>query len=247
MQNKDFTIAIVEDDLLISLNLVDRLESLGYPKIKTFQSGEEFLAQVGTLKPKVVIMDITLAGDLDGVDTVHSLKRALDIPVIFLTDHTDDQTFNRALSTAPASFMNKPFNDQQVARNIEIAITTYGDGDNSQVPLSLMENGLYVSRGEKNYELVKFQDITHIEADRAYCKLYTAKGKTETIARSMKSVYQLLSNTNAREQFVQVHRSFVINKNHITGIEGRMLKIGSNKIQTTEKYIPDLKQLFLIV
>lgn len=248
MQNKDFEIAVVEDDTLVSLDLFDRLESLGFSKINTFASGEEFLEKINPMQLKVILMDVELAGNLDGIETIIELRKKYSIPVIYLTDHVDDETFQRALATSPTAFLHKPFIDKQIAQNIEIAAAALTEYEEAIRDSSvLVPDGLFAFLGEGQYQKIPFNEICFLKAGRAYCEIGLLEGKPLTVSRSMKAVLAVLSKSYEKELFIQVHRSYAVNKKHITGFNGRTLLLGKHSIPTTEFYVPDLKARFFTV
>ncbi|SMD36059.1 two component transcriptional regulator, LytTR family [Reichenbachiella faecimaris] len=247
MQNKDFEIGIVEDDSLVSLDLLDRLESLGFSKISTFSTGESLLKEIETTKFKVVLMDIELAGKLDGIETVQELRKKCNTSIIYLTDHVDDKTFQRALTTSPAAFLHKPFIDKQIAQNIEIAATLTEDEEILVDSSVLVPDGIFAFLGEGQYQKILFDEICFLKAERAYCEIGLLEGKPLTVSRNMGAVLAVLSKSKEKELFIQVHRSYVINKRHITGFNGKTLLLGNHSIPTTEFYVPDLKARFFTI
>ncbi|MDN5201263.1 response regulator [Fulvivirgaceae bacterium BMA10] len=246
MQNKDFQIAIVEDDSFVSLDLVDRLESLGFSNLKVFDSGEGLLKVIKSLKPKIVLMDIELSGDLDGIETVSKIRKINSIPVIYLTDHVDDNTFQRALETSPSAFLHKPFIDKQIAQNIEIAISQENEDFSHEQSSMLVLDGLFAYESQGRYQKVPLTEIRFMKAERAYCQIALAD-ESLTVSRSMKTVLKVLSKSEFKDRFIQVHRSYVVNKDHISGFNARTLLIDNQSIPTTDHYIPDLKALFFTV
>ncbi|MBE7211551.1 MAG: response regulator, partial [Gluconacetobacter diazotrophicus] len=113
-------ILIVENERLISLALQRTLHKLGYVIAGTASSGEEALEKIGRAAPDLVLMDIQLDGELDGVATAERLRATHDLPIIFLTGYSDSTTLARAQITGPAGYILKPFEQ----RELHIAIDT---------------------------------------------------------------------------------------------------------------------------
>jgi signal transduction histidine kinase len=113
-------IFVVEDDRLVSLALQQALNKLGYAVVGTATSGEVALEAVGHAAPDLVLMDIKLAGELDGVATAERIRETQDLPVIFLTGYSDGETLRRAKITDPSAYILKPFGE----RDLHIAIDT---------------------------------------------------------------------------------------------------------------------------
>jgi len=119
-------ILIVEDEMIVALDLEDRLTTMGYDVVAAVQTGEEAIAQSLALHPDLILMDIMLKGEIDGIAAAAEINRVLPIPIIFLTASTDEKTVERAKLTGPFAYVLKPFEDRELRVNIEI--TTYKHG-----------------------------------------------------------------------------------------------------------------------
>lgn len=115
-------ILIVEDEGVIALELRDRLSGMGYEIVGPVPSGQEAIDHARELLPDVVLMDIVLAGQMDGIEASEIIKNSLDIPVIFLTAHADERTLQRAKATQPFGYILKPFNERELQVSIEMAL-----------------------------------------------------------------------------------------------------------------------------
>jgi diguanylate cyclase (GGDEF)-like protein/PAS domain S-box-containing protein len=115
-------ILIVEDEGVIALELQDRLTGMGYEIVGQVPSGQEAIDRTRELQPDVVLMDIILAGQMDGIEASEIIKNSLDIPVIFLTAHADERTLQRAKATQPFGYILKPFNERELQVSIEMAL-----------------------------------------------------------------------------------------------------------------------------
>jgi CheY-like chemotaxis protein len=102
-------ILIVEDEMLIAANISMQLESLGYEVLEIIPRGQEAINAVKIDKPDLVLMDINLKGEMDGIETAIQMQADGHIPVIYLTANADDVHFNRAKATNPYAFLSKPF------------------------------------------------------------------------------------------------------------------------------------------
>ncbi len=115
-------ILIVEDEALIALSIEGRLRNLGHEVCGIAASGEEALGQAEALKPDLVLMDIRLAGDMDGIETAALIRERLAIPVVYLTAHADEATLERAKWTDPYGFLLKPFQECDLRIGIDMAL-----------------------------------------------------------------------------------------------------------------------------
>ncbi|HEY4038451.1 MAG TPA: response regulator [Burkholderiaceae bacterium] len=115
-------ILVVEDERIVARDLAGALTELGYQVPATVATGEGAIEQVRDLLPDIVLMDIRLPGPIDGIQAASAVRQEHDIPVIFLTAHSDDETLRRAMETEPIGYLVKPFNPPQLRCAIEIAL-----------------------------------------------------------------------------------------------------------------------------
>lgn len=106
----------------MALNIRNRLKNLGYTVPATASSGEEAIRKVELTNPDLVLMDIMLKGEMDGIEAAQIIKSRFSIPIIYLTAYTDIETLERAKLTEPAGYIAKPFKEEDLCNNIEIAL-----------------------------------------------------------------------------------------------------------------------------
>lgn len=116
-------ILIVEDESVVALDIKLQLEDVGYQVLGPVSSGEAAIALVSTCKPDLTLMDIRLAGIMDGIEAAGVLGKEHDVPVIFLTSHSDADTVHRAAETSPYGYLTKPFQIKELRAGIEVALT----------------------------------------------------------------------------------------------------------------------------
>ncbi|MGB9938144.1 MAG: PAS domain S-box protein [Methanobacterium sp.] len=115
-------ILIVEDEAITAMDIKRTLEFLGFEVIFTASRGEEAVKKAEELKPDLILMDITIKGEIDGIETAEIIKEQFDIPVIYLTAHSDKSTYERAKLTEPYGFITKPINPEGLNGSIETAL-----------------------------------------------------------------------------------------------------------------------------
>jgi len=115
-------ILIVEDEMIIGANISLQLSKLGYEVTGIVSRGEEAISHVRQSRPDIVLMDIQLKGNLDGIDTVSKMHQENNIPVIYLTANADEENFERAKSTNPYAFISKPFKKLDLQHAIELTM-----------------------------------------------------------------------------------------------------------------------------
>jgi CheY-like chemotaxis protein len=116
-------ILLVEDDDIIARVEDWRLKNLGYTVCGRATNGAEAMELVVNKKPDVVLMDINIKGDIDGIETARMIKKGFNIPVIYVTSHSDGATLVRAKETKPDGFILKPFEDNDLRIAIELALS----------------------------------------------------------------------------------------------------------------------------
>ncbi len=115
-------VLIVEDEKIIAIDLQRRLERFGYSVVGMAGEGREAVALALELEPDIILMDIMLAGGMDGVEAAKTIKASKDIPFIFLTAYTDEKTLERAKEVQPYGYILKPFKERELYTTIDIAL-----------------------------------------------------------------------------------------------------------------------------
>lgn len=119
---KQRQVLIVEDETIIARDIQRKLTMLGYDAPIIASSGEEAVAKAEELNPDLILMDIVLKGDVDGIEAARLIRERFDIPVVYLTAYADEKTLERAKVTEPFGYMLKPFEEGELHSNIEMAL-----------------------------------------------------------------------------------------------------------------------------
>lgn len=119
---KKDSVLVVEDDFIVAKVIEKNLIDFGYAITGLVATGEEAIAKAGSEKPDLILMDIHLQGDMDGIAASEKIRAAFNIPVIFLTALSDKQTFEQALVTAPFGYIIKPFTPDTLSTTIRVAL-----------------------------------------------------------------------------------------------------------------------------
>lgn len=116
-------VMIVEDEGIVSIDIRNLVNNMGYAVSELAFSGEEALRKIAASKTDVILMDIGLKGKLDGVETAKLIKQKHKIPVIFLTGFADENTYKRADEIKPAAYIVKPINEDDLFEAIKSSVT----------------------------------------------------------------------------------------------------------------------------
>ena len=119
------TVLVVEDEGLIAMDLQRRLESLGYIVPACATTADDAVRLAALHIPDLILMDIHLKGEKDGIDAAGEIRKKCDVPIIFVTAHTDPNTLSRAKTTEPLGYIVKPFTSTDIRIQIEIALHKY--------------------------------------------------------------------------------------------------------------------------
>lgn len=238
-------ILVVEDEMIIAAKISLRLTKLGYEVIGIVPRSEEALLHIEQNEPDIVLLDINLKGDLDGIGLAENiLKNEYPCVIIYLTANNDEATFNRAKTTRPFAFLSKPLNPVDLERTLELTVERILKQreieDHSTQELK-PELDLALQQADKDFltdrifvkvkqKMVKIfvSDILYIEADRSYCKIYT-KNEQHLLSVPLKNVEDKLS----KGQFMRIHRSYLINITAIDEMTETHVFIGKQAIPIT--------------
>lgn len=115
-------ILVVEDEAIVAMDLKYQLRDMGYEVCGCFDNAHDAIAFAHRQQPDLVLMDIVIRGGIDGVEAANHISRAMNIPVIFLTAYSDDNTIRRAAQAAPYGYLTKPFQTRELHAAIEVAL-----------------------------------------------------------------------------------------------------------------------------
>jgi len=118
-------VMVVEDEALIAADIRESLESMGYGVRSVVASGEEAVARAGQERPDLVLMDIVLRDEMNGIEAAERIGAQCDIPVVFLSSNTNAEFIERSKAVAPFGYLVKPFEDQELRATIEMALVRH--------------------------------------------------------------------------------------------------------------------------
>ncbi|MBW7867418.1 MAG: response regulator [Brumimicrobium sp.] len=225
-------VLVVEDESIVSKDIQQSLKRLGYIIAGASATGERAIELAAEEHPDIVLMDIMLKGDMNGIEAAEVIKREHHIPVIFLTAYADDATLSKAKITEPYGYIIKPFKEIDLHTSIEMAL--YKNQKEKEIKkerdllYSLVENqdsneNIFV---KSNFKLVKLnkKDIYFVEALKDYVVINT-QDKRYTIHSTMKGIEDKLGEID----FIRVHRSFIVRIDKIASIEYPNLQMEDDK------------------
>jgi CheY-like chemotaxis protein len=117
-----YKILVVEDEAIIAMDIQSILKRIGYQHSEVVSSGEESVQKVASGKPHLVLMDIKLKGDMDGIQAAKRIFYGYHVPVVYITAFGDEATLKRANGTARFGYITKPFEETELQTAIENAL-----------------------------------------------------------------------------------------------------------------------------
>ncbi len=229
--NKNNTILIVEDEMIIAANISLQLTHLGYEVTGIISKADEVLPHILQYVPDIILMDINLKGNIDGIEIAHLIQKEYKIPIIYLTANSDEANFNRAKATNPYAFISKPFKKLDLQRAIELTLVRIQEEQNREKSLDLVSDEPYILsdcifvRSHDKMVKVCINNILYIEAERNYCKIH-CKDKEHLLVTTLKYLEEKLTTND----LMRIHRSFIVNLHHIDEIATSHVVIGKKAI-----------------
>ena len=229
-------VLVIEDETIVSKDIQYSLDKLGYQVIGSSSTGELALKLLNSISPDIILMDIMLKGNMNGIETANLIKLKKNIPIIFLTAYADDITLSKAKTTEPYGYILKPFKEIDLKTSIELAIYKHKKTKEKIIEKDVLysiiknkeETNFIFIKSKGRFIKIKKEDILYIEALKDYVAINLIKEKY-TIHSSMKKIEKKLG----QKDFFRIHRSFIVNINKIKTIEMSLLKI-----ENKEKPIP---------
>ncbi|MBB6611400.1 LytTR family transcriptional regulator DNA-binding domain-containing protein [Pontibacter sp. Tf4] len=245
-------ILISEDEVIIAEDIAACLEDLGYETC-AIDTGEATLDIIRETRPDLVLLDINLRGDSDGVEIGSRIKQEFNIPFIYLTAYADKSTIDRAKKTEPDGFLVKPFDEKSLRSTIEIALYKHGhnhkiNGNGSaghtEPPLKEQEVSQDYIFVKVKHRIIKvmYSDILWVEAYDNYSFLVTADQKY-LVSSTLKDMEQKLPPHN----FVRVHRSYIANLDKVEALEENAVVFSKGEIPIGKSYKKILMSRFNIL
>jgi len=235
---------IVEDELMLGEELAFTLRKHNYEVTDIAPSGKKALDSIELTRPDLVLMDIGLKGDLDGIETTRKINDNYSIPVIYLTGNEDTSVWKKAINTTRSSaYIVKPYHERDLNIAIELAlknaVTLKKSPDNGEDNDQYLVNDRIFIKENNRFEKVMVHSIYCIKAEGSYAEIFTERKK-----------YMISENLNYFEQgldsdiFIRVHRSWLINAQRIDAFEGNRVIINGMPIPIGRKYRLNFKDKF---
>ena len=232
--NKKTRILMVEDDMSIAANISLQLSKLGYEVTGIESRGEDAVNHAIENRPDIILMDIQLKGNINGIEAAKQIQEKLDIPLIYLTANSDESSFQKAKETRPYAFITKPFNKLNLERTIELVIEKVSSETHETIEentlTDCLDDRIFIRNNGKLIKLM-LDEILYIEADRNYCNI-VAESQNYLIVSPLNTFCQKVES----KDFLRVHRSFVVNIKKLDAVADSYLEIKRKVIPISKMY-----------
>ena len=242
-------ILIVEDDAIVAMDLEDTLQTKDYRIAGIADNGREALSFVEKETIDLMLLDIQIKGDWDGIETARQLMSVKDIPFIYLTAFSDGETIERAKETKPAAYLIKPYQPRNLLVAIDLALHNFAlrqtnpsktipitPRKQTLQPIDQAEPILYFNEAifiKQNYKFVKvnLRDILYFEVDGNHSYIVTNVHKY-ILRHSLSAILEKLN----QPFFVRTHRSYAININYLDTFNDHSIFIGERELPLGRHY-----------
>jgi len=238
-----YRILIVEDNLAFAISMEEKLHEWDHDVIGIIDNGNEAIETIQKENPDIILMDINIKGDFNGIEVAHSVKE-LDSSIIFVTGEKDENIFNAATNTKGISYLVKPFDMLSLRGAVELATINkvqkaIKPNDSMQIEIqssidaSTSDTKKLYFRKKKELIQIDLIDLNWMESDRNYCDLYT-KDQRFTIRISLRRLQELLPT----DKFIKVHKRFIVRLDAIDKVvlSKNQIHIGENIIFLGRKF-----------
>lgn len=241
-----YRVLVVEDEISIAENLMEILELSGEYKTDTAPSADQALEKIDSFKPNIVLLDINIQGEKDGIQVGEIINEKYKLPFIYLTAYAEKAILDRAKKTLPFGYLVKPFKVDGVLAAVEIALTNFENLQRAPEPSRfgkkvdedemVVGDGIF-ARVDGLVRKIKFNDIYHIEAQGRKIIVNTKK-EALTVNKSIKEIEEKLP----IKEFQRVHKSHIIRLDQIEAIRAKEVVVNDVSLPIGRVYLHDLKK-----
>jgi len=227
----EIQILVVEDEPIIADDLVFMLEEMGYSKIDTAHYGEKAIKKIKEKEYDLLLLDINLEGEIDGIQVAEHAYSNHSMPYIFLTSLSDEKTIERVKKTQPAAYLVKPIDEKDLRINIELTLdkSIQSKTQKKEYP------SVYYIKDRSRMSKVITDNILYLEGSNNYTIVHTIDKKF-VVSQTLKKVAESMN----PELFIRIHKSAIINFSKIDEIVDAHVVINNIKIAIGRTYRKDL-------
>ena len=219
-------IGVVEDEMIIAASIASTLKKLNYKVSTPAASYADALEMIEKEQPHLLLLDINLGGQKDGIDVAEFVRANYQLPIIFLTANSDIATVQRAKTVKPNAYLLKPFTKDDLFASIEIAISNYYENaDRTSKKESIILKSGY------DFVNIQIEKIVFIESNDNYVSIQLTEGKSLIVRSTLSEMLEKLP----VNEFTRINRSVIINHSFIQKIETEQIAVADKTFTSTTK------------
>lgn len=238
-------VLVVEDNDLHAEKIIFCVEEIGYELIKIVDNADECLTLMAATKPDIVLLDIMIHGERNGVELAEEIRKRYDTPIIFISSLVGKEIIGKAIQTEPDAYLTKPIEITALSTAIELAI--YKKNLNSEFDTSSFQwkedlvtaDSIFV-KNRNCLEKVVLNDIQFVSVEQVNCCDIVTLDKTFTLRMSLNQVQKQFP----QNQFVRISRSHIINLSKLSSINLKKMElvVGEFSLEIGKSYKKNLFQ-----
>lgn len=230
-------VVLVEDEKELALNLRELLLSLGFNVAAIFDNAFGALEFIKMNNVDLLLLDIMINGEMDGIKLASEIKKKTDIPTVFITAYSENDIIKRVIDVSPDGYLLKPFSKESLKTTLLLALSNYKKRTKTDV--ALKNDDVTIQIRDKGFiSLIPASEILFAQADGLYTRIFTVR-KAFIIRDILKDVEARLPSSI----FLRVHKSFLVNRNAIEMFNGKFLQIKDATIPIRRGYFKVLKEI----
>jgi DNA-binding LytR/AlgR family response regulator len=206
-------IFIVEDEPLHANQLEMLIDELGYWLVGKADNAKDAIEMIAAVRPDMVLMDINLNDKKNGIDIAKRVKQLYEVPIVFITSMDDEHTYQKAKDASPIAYVHKPFSKRQLKRTIELIAKQLNNTPSSNFSCAATMPKHLSIKIDQHIKRIELAQLISIEVIDKQCKIST----TETHFLVRIALKDLIHKLPA-SLFLQTHRSFIVNIDHIKDV-----------------------------
>jgi len=240
--NQKYKIMIVEDDAIIADDLSGYMNDFGYHAMQTAANAEEALKLLKQELPDLLLLDVGLEGEIDGIQLATIIQEKYDLPFIFLTAYYDSRTIERIKATRPTGYLVKPIDERSLKTSIEVALYNFKnhkeESIDSNQKIDIINGDHFFIKVKQGLKKIILNEILYFEAYDNYAYVHT-HDKRHLVSIPLITIENKLPS----KFFIRVHRSYIVNLEKITAIEDDNILINDQSIPIGKTYRSEIMKL----
>lgn len=225
-------ILIVEDEKDLAQNIGDILVHLGHEVMAIFDNGKDVMTYLKSHKPDLILMDIQIKGDMDGIELCRQVKHSYNVPVVYLTAFSSTPVLDRIADFQYEGYLLKPFTVEELRSAVYLGINA------PKIPLKKQEKNILTIK-DKGFTIpIPYNEILFLKADGLYTKIQT-KSKVYIVRDILKDISANLPES----EFIRVHKSYIVRFKEINSFNAKELHVQEHIIPIRRGLYKDIKKL----